>query len=185
MKRIQILKAGLKLFVTQGVHAVTIAQIAAEAKVGIGTVYRNFNSKEDIVQQIWILQKSEESAYVFQNYIPQGSIREQFNFLWERVIRYFLEHPLEFHFSYQFAASPILTREIHEVAMKDFLQFDELYERGLKQNLFKPLTARRLRLFTFSTINGWILWALDENMTLDDATLAMFLQMSWDSISVA
>lgn len=185
MKRVQILKAGLKLFVTQGLHSVTIAQIAAEAKVGIGTVYRYFDSKEDIVQQIWIQQKSEESSYVFQNYAPLGTIREQFDFLWERVIRYFLEHPLEYQFSYQFAASPILTKEIHELAMKDFLQFDELYEKGLKKNLFKPLTARRLRLFTFSTINGWILWALDEKMVLDDTTISMFLQMSWDSISVA
>jgi AcrR family transcriptional regulator len=164
-------------------HVVTIAQIASAAKVGIGTVYRYFSSKEDIVQQIWIMQKSEESAYIFQHYRPQGTIREQFDFLWGKVIRYFLEHPLEFQFSYQFAASPILTREIHEIAMKDFLQFDELFETGIKQNLFKPLTARRLRLFTFSTINGWIVWALDEHMSIDDLTIAMFLQMSWDSIS--
>ncbi|WP_293944703.1 MULTISPECIES: TetR/AcrR family transcriptional regulator [unclassified Sphingobacterium] len=182
MKREQILKAGLKLFVTQGLHAVTIAQIAAEANVGIGTVYRNFNSKEEIVQQIWITQKSEESAYIFNKYTQQGSLRSQFDFLWERVIRYFLEHPLEFQFSYQFAASPILTKEIHEVAMMDFLKFDELYAMGLEQNLFKPLTARRLRLFTFSTINGWLLWALDEKMDIDDATIALFLQMCWDSI---
>jgi AcrR family transcriptional regulator len=184
LKRIQILRAGLKLFVTQGVHAVTIAQIATEAKVGIGTVYRYFSSKEDIVQQIWIQQKSEESAYIFQNYVPKGSIREQFDFLWERVIRYFLEHPLEFQFSYQFAASPILTNEIHEVAMKDFLQFDALFDAGIKQDMFKPLTGRRLRLFTFSTINGWILWALDEKMEIDDTTINMFLQMSWDAITV-
>jgi len=183
LKREQILKAGLKLFVTQGLHAVTIAQIAAEANVGIGTVYRNFNSKEEIVQQIWIRQKASESAYVFKNYKKQGSLHDQFNFLWERVIRYFLEHPLEFQFSYQFAASPILTKEIHEIAMTDFLKFDELYALGLDQNLFKPLTARRLRLFTFSTINGWLLWAMDEKMDIDDATIALFLQMCWDSIS--
>jgi len=182
LKREQILKAGLKLFVTHGLHAVTIAQIAAEAKVGIGTVYRYFTSKEEIVQQIWITQKSEESAYIFNSYTRQGSLRSQFDFLWERVIRYFLEHPLEFQFSYQFAASPILTKEIHEVAMMDFLKFDELYAMGLEQNLFKPLTARRLRLFTFSTINGWLLWALDEKMDIDDATIALFLQMCWDSI---
>lgn len=183
MKRIQILKAGLKLFVIHGLHAVTIAQIAAEANVGIGTVYRHFKSKEDIVQQIWIMQKSEESTYIFKNYTPEGSIRDQFNFLWERVIGYFLEHPLEFQFSYQFAASPILTKEIHEIAMKDFLKFDELFESGIKENLFKPLTARRLRLFTFSTINGWILWALDEKMEINTKIINMFLEMSWDAIT--
>ncbi|QIH34609.1 TetR/AcrR family transcriptional regulator [Sphingobacterium sp. DR205] len=184
MKRIQILKAGLKLFVLHGVHAVTIAQIAAEAKVGIGTVYRYFTSKENIVQQIWIQQKSEESAYIFKNYTPQGSIREQFDYLWKRVIYYFLEHPLEFQFSYQFAASPILTKEIHEIAMKDFLAFDALYAIGLKEHMFKPLSARRLRLFTFSTINGWILWALDEKMDINEDIVNMFIQMCWDAISI-
>ncbi len=182
MKRIQILRAGLVLFVTHGLHAVTIAQIAAEAKVGIGTVYKYFKSKEDIVQQIWIQQKSEESSYIFKDYIPKGTIHEQFNFLWERVIRYFVEHPIEFQFSYQYAASPILTKDIHDIAMKDFLKFDDLFEVGIEENIFKAFTARRLRLFTFSTINGWILWANDEKLKLDDKIIAQFLEMSWDAI---
>ncbi|MNK11797.1 Fatty acid metabolism regulator protein [compost metagenome] len=182
MKRTQIIHAALKLFVTNGAHAVTIAQIAGEAGVGIGTVYKHFKSKEDIIQQIWIWQKAEESAYVFKNYTAKDSIKDRFNFLWEKVIRYFIEHPLEFQFSYQFAASPVLTREIHEIAMKDFLLFDALYEEGLAEDLFKPLTARHLRLYTFSTINGWILWAIDEQVTFSEDTISLFLQMAWDAI---
>lgn len=172
----------MKLFVTHGLHAVTIAQVATEANVGIGTVYKHFKSKEDIVRQIWIEQKSQESAYVFNGYEPKGNIREEFDLLWERVIRYFVEHPLEFQFSYQFAASPVLTKEVHEVAMKDFLQFDELYQNGTEKGLFKPIKPRHLRLFTFSTINGWILWAADEQMDFDQDTIKLFLQMAWDSI---
>lgn len=181
-KRQSIILAALRLFVEHGVHAVTIAQIAQEASVGIGTVYRNFKSKEDIIQQIWIWQKQEEAAFVFKDFEAKGTIRRQFNFLWERVIRYFVTHPLEFQFSYQFAASPILTKEIHKVAMKEFLVFDRLYEAGIKKEMFKPLKARHLRLFTFSTINGWILWAIDEKMKFTDETMQLFLTMSWDSI---
>ncbi|WP_199141073.1 TetR/AcrR family transcriptional regulator [Pedobacter sp. ASV12] len=183
MKKLQILNAGLLLFVTRGLHAVTIAQVAAEAKVGIGTVYKHFKSKEDIVQQLWIHQKAQESAYVFKDYQGHGDVRHRFDFLWKRVIQYFIEHPLEFQFSYQFAASPILTKEIHEVAMNDFLRFDDLYESGIRKKLFKPLSARHLRLFTFSTINGWLLWAQDEKMDIDNNMVTLFLQMAWDSIS--
>lgn len=165
-----------------GAHAVTMAQIAHEAGVGIGTVYRNFTSKEDIIQQIWIWQKQEEALFVFKDFKQAGTIREQFDFLWERVIRYFVAHPLEFQFSYQFASSPILTKEIHEVAMEPFLVFDRLYEAGIKKGMFKPLKARHLRLFTFSTLNGWILWAIDEKMKFTDATISLFLTMTWDSI---
>lgn len=181
-KRQAIILAALRLFVAHGAHAVTMAQIADEASVGVGTVYRNFTSKEDIIQQIWIWQKKEEAFFVFKDFKQKGTIREQFDFLWEKVIRYFVTHPLEFQFSYQFASSPILTKEIHEVAMEEFLVFDRLYEEGINMDMFKPLKARHLRLFTFSTINGWILWAIDEKMEFTDATIALFLTMAWDSI---
>lgn len=172
----------MQLFVEHGAHAVTMAQIAQKAKVGVGTVYRNFKSKEDIIQQIWIWQKEQEGAFVFKDFKPKGTIRKQFDFLWERVIRYFVTHPLEFQFSYQFAASPILSREIHEIAMHEFLTFDRLYEIGIKKGMFKALKARHLRLFTFSTINGWILWAIDEKIKFTEETVSLFLDMAWDAI---
>lgn len=40
----------MKLFVMHGLYVVTIAQIVTEAKVAIGTVYKHFKNKEDIVQ---------------------------------------------------------------------------------------------------------------------------------------
>lgn len=182
-KKENILSAAIQLLVSKGLHAITVAEIAAKAKVGIGTFYKHFKDKEDLVQQIWIWQKEQEADYIFTNYSAENlSVQEQFFYLWDRVVRYFIEHPTEFYFSYQFASSNILTNEINDIAMKRFLVFDELYEEGLQQNLFKPLKAHHLRLFTFSTINGWILWAKDEQMPLSDNTIQLFLQMSWDAI---
>jgi len=181
-KRIDVLKASLKLFVSHGIHTVTMAQIGKEANVGIGTIYKHFKDKEEIMQQIWIEQKKCESNYVFENFKNVGSVEERFRQLWEKVIRYFIENPLEFQFSYYFAASPILTNNIHQIAMKDFLILDGIFQEGLDQNLFKPLLAHHLRLFTFSTINGWILWAMDEKIEFADKKIHLFLDMAWDSI---
>ena len=184
-KKENILSASIELLVSKGLHAITVAEIAAKAKVGIGTFYKHFKDKEDLVQQIWIWQKKDEADYIFKDYSAENlSVREQYFVLWERVVRYFVEHPTEFYFSYQFASSNILTEEINDIAMERFLVFDELYEEGLKQNLFKPLKAHHLRLFTFSTINGWILWAKDEQIPFTDETIQLFLQMSWDSIII-
>jgi len=184
-KKENILSAAMKILVLKGLHAITIAEIAAEAKVGIGTFYKHFKDKEDLVQQIWIWQKIHEADYIFNNYSAENlTVREQYFVLWEKVARYFIEHSTEFSFSYQFASSNILTQEINDIAMERFLVFDQLYEEGLKLKLFKPFKARHLRLFTFSTINGWILWAKDEKIAFTDETIQQFLQMSWDSIKV-
>lgn len=182
-KQESILKAALKLIVRDGLHAVTIAQIADEAKVGIGTIYRHFKDKNDIVQQLWIYQKKDESKYVFSKFSDEGSVKAKFWFLWGKVIEYFLKHKSEYYFSYHFAASPILTEEIHKEAMNDFLVFDKMFEEGIAQNLFKSdLSPRQLRLYTFGAINGWLLWSFDLKLTLSNKQVEQLIQMAWDAI---
>ena len=183
LKKKSILQASLKLIVSKGLHAVTMADIAKEANVGIGTIYKHFKDKEDIVQQLWIFQKEEESAFIFKSYSAKGSVKARFWFLWERVIKYFISHHDEYNFSYHFAGSPILSEEVHNIAMKDFLVFDALFEEGIAENLFKEnLSSRDLRLYTFSTINGWILWSNNQNRDYTDQKIDQFLTMAWDAI---
>jgi AcrR family transcriptional regulator len=178
-----ILRASLKLIVHKGLHAVKINDIAKGANVGIGTIYKYFKDKEDIVQQLWIFQKQEESDFVFKNFSDDGAVKDRFWFLWERVIRYFISHEDEYYFSYHFAASPILNDQIHEIAMKDFLVFDVLFEKGIQEGLFKEdMTARQLRLYTFSTVNGWILWSFDQKIEFTDKKIHQFITMAWDAI---
>lgn len=182
-KKERILNASLKLIVRKGLHAVTMAEIGKEANVGIGTIYKHFKDKEDIVQQLWIFQKEGESEFIFKNYNPTGTVKERFWFLWERVIRYFITHKDEYYFSYHFAASPVLTEQIHNIAMEDFLAFDAMLERGLEEGLFKEgISARHLRMYTFSTINGWILWSDQQKINLTDERIDQFITMAWDAI---
>ena len=47
--RERILDAAHKLFNTKGFHAMTTAELAAEAGVNIALIYRHFSSKDDIV----------------------------------------------------------------------------------------------------------------------------------------
>jgi TetR/AcrR family transcriptional regulator, repressor for uid operon len=47
--RERILDAAHKLFNSKGFHAMTTAELAAEAGVNIGLIYRHFSSKDDIV----------------------------------------------------------------------------------------------------------------------------------------
>jgi AcrR family transcriptional regulator len=46
-------RAALELFTTQGYHASTTPQIAQRAKVAEGTIYRHFESKEQLLNEIY------------------------------------------------------------------------------------------------------------------------------------
>ncbi|MFN2612518.1 MAG: TetR/AcrR family transcriptional regulator, partial [Solirubrobacterales bacterium] len=52
-KRRQILEAAIRVFARQGFHNCRVADIAAEAGVAYGLVYHYFNSKEEILNEVF------------------------------------------------------------------------------------------------------------------------------------
>jgi AcrR family transcriptional regulator len=63
LKKKEIIKAGLKLFSTKGYYNTNTAEIAKEAKVSTGIVYRYFKDKKDIFMHAI-------SLYLDQMYVP-------------------------------------------------------------------------------------------------------------------
>ena len=53
--RSNILKASIKVFYQKGFHGATMNEIAKEVGVSKGTLYTYFKSKEDILNEIWIV----------------------------------------------------------------------------------------------------------------------------------
>jgi AcrR family transcriptional regulator len=53
--RSNILQASIKVFSKNGFHGATMNEIAKEVGVSKGTLYTYFQSKEDILNEIWIL----------------------------------------------------------------------------------------------------------------------------------
>ncbi|HWP38340.1 MAG TPA: TetR/AcrR family transcriptional regulator [Gemmatimonadales bacterium] len=51
--RDRLVRAALELFTTQGYHSTTTPQIAARAGVAEGTIYRHFDSKEHLLNEIY------------------------------------------------------------------------------------------------------------------------------------
>ncbi|CAN5759490.1 TetR/AcrR family transcriptional regulator [soil metagenome] len=84
-KREAILDAALELFVEKGFYGTAVPEIADRAKVGAGTIYRYFDSKEALVNAIYRLQKTAFGAAVV-NSMPAGvSMRELFRTMWTRM----------------------------------------------------------------------------------------------------
>ena len=64
--RTKIFDAALQLFVDKGFHNTTVDEIATLSKVGKGTVYRNFKTKEDLLEQM-LKERTAEIVSVFSN----------------------------------------------------------------------------------------------------------------------
>jgi len=57
-KHEQIIRAALRVFAEHGLHGTPVPPIAAEAGVGVGTLYRYFDSKETLINAVFRDSKS-------------------------------------------------------------------------------------------------------------------------------
>ena len=183
-KKEKILKAALQVIVERGLERTPMAMIANRAEVGMGTVYRYFKDKEDIINGIYVKIKEEEAEMVFVNNGFSTDVKKTFYDYYGRMIDYFLGNPLKFNFISQYAFSPIITESMQKKAMSKFYHFDELYKKGLQEKLFKKIKAEHLTFFVFSSISYWIKAANELRIEIDKNYREIFMQMAWDSIKI-
>lgn len=180
----RILNATLALIIERGLERTPMSMIADRAEVGMGTVYKYFKNKEEIINGIYVKIKAEEAACVFVNNAYNADVKETFFDYYGRMIDYFLSNPLKFNFIAQYAFSPIIKPDTQKKAMAEFYHFDELYKKGLKENLFKDITPEHITFFVFSAIAYWIKAANELHINIDKAYKEILLQMAWDSVKL-
>ncbi|WP_181347455.1 TetR/AcrR family transcriptional regulator [Thalassobacillus sp. CUG 92003] len=97
-KREDILQSALKLFAERGFDATTIPMIAADAKVGAGTIYRYFDNKEVLVNTLFQHYVEALTDMLVKDYPEHLSIRRQFHHLFQGMVRFTHHHEHALYF---------------------------------------------------------------------------------------
>ncbi|RYZ86914.1 MAG: TetR/AcrR family transcriptional regulator [Proteobacteria bacterium] len=94
----RLFDAAIILFSELGFHGVAVPKIAKEAGISTGSIYNYFESKEDLVNQLFWFWKNELKLYYLNGYPADASIKDQFEFIWARLHKYTHDHPQAFLF---------------------------------------------------------------------------------------
>ncbi|WP_244935838.1 TetR/AcrR family transcriptional regulator [Leptospira bouyouniensis] len=94
----EILTAALELFTAKGFDGTAVPLIAERANVAAGTIYRYFESKEDLVNSLF--QKWQENLYnkIKDNFPENVEPKEQFHRIWFSMAEFQRENPIAFDF---------------------------------------------------------------------------------------
>ncbi len=98
-RRSAILDAALELFAAQGFHATAVPSIAERAGVGAGTVYRNFESKEHLVNELYRLWKQRFADALLADWPHDASPRAQIGHAWTAALAFANAHPRAISFT--------------------------------------------------------------------------------------
>src|SRR5690554_4249625 len=118
-KRELILEATADLIAEQGIQNCPMASIAKHAGCGAGTIYRYFETKEALIEQLYLSVSEDMSEYSLQNYPKEASVRARFDHIWGRFYDFLNISPLNICLLDQLCASPLICTELQQRAMSD------------------------------------------------------------------
>ncbi len=181
-KREAIMTAALELFVERGFFGTAVPEIADRAGVGAGTIYRYFESKEALVNEIYREQKLQFGRIATVDFPVTAPTREQFRVLWTRMAKFSIDHPSSFvflelhhHARYLDEASRTVEQRMNEL-------FARVVVAAQARQELKPGDPRVLMGLVMGAFIGVIRNCIDPNHTLGDADWKLAEQCMWEAI---
>ncbi len=159
LRKMQILEAGEKLFLSRGFENVTMDEIAKECELSKGTLYLYYKSKEELFYTL-IIKSMEILIGLFREGINENeTIQKKMNAIGEKYLEFYKKHTNYFKMLNYMGDHKTIKREEVKELEKVLIQKNnelwnidvELLEEGKRQGIFK----KDFDSFEFSII----LWA--------------------------
>ena len=185
-KQKAILTAALELFAEQGFHASPMAQLADRAHVGVGSIYRYFKDKNELIETLYEEVDEALQIAIIQGIDPSLSTQQQFLHLIINLTHFLKDHPHEFKFLEQYYHSPYGIDKKREKLLLDNTTerqspFAKLFFDG-SSNEIKSLPGQVLHALTFGPILFLIRDAMAGLIELNDALIIQVADGCWDAI---
>ena len=187
-KRARILEAATRLIAQNGFHGSPTAMIAAEAGVGAGTLYRYFVDKDALITEIHQEIEACLHQHLQTNYPLGASIRQRLDHYFIGLMRFFIDHPLEFKFLGQFYDSPygvelrrdkILSKPAGDSGCETIRG---LFEQGMSEGIVKDLPLVLLFALFIGSLTSAVRDHILGFIDLDDGLKHRLADAFWDAI---
>lgn len=184
-KRDEIVRAALELVAENGFHGAPMAMIADKAGVGAGTIYRYFENKDVLINELYRELEQRLLTVLMDGYSPEKSVRERFIHLGTAVLRYCISNPLDFRYLEQFHNSPygvVHRRDKISGEADDKDIYRKLFEEGLSRQVIKDLPLVVLFSLAFGPLISVARDHILGFVSLDDDLIVKIIAACWDGL---
>jgi len=128
-KRHAILKAAAKVIARQGLSAPT-AMIGKEAGVSNGALFTYFETKAELLNQLYIELKAQMAAATTTELPIDADMRDQMLYVWRGWLDWAISHPVERRALAHLGVSDDVTAQSHEAASQLYAEVANLLDRS-------------------------------------------------------
>ena len=128
-KRAAIMSAAARVIASQGLGAAT-ATIAKEAGVSNGSLFTYFDTKADLLNQLYLELKTDMGAAALGGLPADGDVREQMLHMWSGWLRWATAYPEKRRALAQLEVSDEITAPTHQAASQALTGIAGILERS-------------------------------------------------------
>ena len=181
-KRDQILQSALFLISENGFHGASVAAVAKEANVGMGTIYRYFENKEALINEIYRAIKTELIKAMMLGIEGGSDTDSRFSNVWRNLAHYYMTHPDALNFMEQFSNSPYFMKVTEQERWELQYPIYQFVQQAQEQGEMKDAPIEILMTMVYGTIVALVRMHINGDYVLDEQAIETAVSVSWDAV---
>jgi AcrR family transcriptional regulator len=178
-----VLDAAIRLFSANGFAGTAVPEVAKAARVGLGTLYRYYPSKLDLVNGAYRHCKRQLQHVLIHEFPWHASLRDQFHALWLRLYDFASRDPEGFAFLELHHHEPYLDTESRAVEFEVLAPIAAFYLQGQAAGAIGALPAPIGISMIWGAFVGLVKSERAGYLTITDDVLIEAENAAWKTIS--
>ncbi len=175
-------KATIELVTKTGFSGLKMAEVAKKSGVATGTLYVYYSSKEDLINDVYVVTKKEIAAAIISPEYLKETFYETFKAMWYGYFSYCLQYPEKMLFVEQFIYSGYISEVNMETTDSYFESLDQFLLDGQKQGYIKGLDVEIIKAHLQGSIHEIVKMIVKGNIELQKNSMHTCFKMAWNSI---
>lgn len=182
-KKKAIFKSTMELVREKGFHGTPMSMVAKHAGVAAGTIYHYFESKDQLICELFDYAQQQVIAVVEQEDCATIPFRECLSNIWMGLYTFYRNNQDLLRFFEQFVNSPYSAARPPLEEDKFYTLLFAFFERGIREGELKDVSPKILALLMHSSILSTAKMTATGRLSLDSKELEQIRQLLWSGVS--
>ncbi len=163
---------------------VSMSTIVNESNFSTGVFYHYFNSKDEMISELYKKFKYDFLNASLSNFDKEISYFDQYRKIWTNSLQYLVNSPNILKLFFQFENAVHLVPDLEERHKQKINTYIDFIQKGISQGIIKDLPLLVISDLSIGLSMQTAKNSSNGTIKLDDELFEQILQASWDSIKI-
>lgn len=179
-KRQKILATAEALLAERGLYGLSMKLLADTAGVAAGTIYRYFENKDSLINELYLYITQEGAQTFFKGWSDEQTPEQKYNRLWRNAFDAVLKNPQRLIVIEMLFSQPSLAQEQSALCEDSaFFPLLDFYQQGIDEGRFHNWQVAALITLSFDSAINLAQKVIRKRLTLDEIQINQVRDASW------